>query len=879
MSSDAQTRVTEALSGRYRVERELGRGGMATVYLAEDVRLGRRVAVKVLRPELAAALGPDRFAREITIAAGLQHPHIVPLFESGESQGLLYYVMPFVEGETLRQRLSRTGPLTLDETSRITREVALALSHAHAQGLIHRDIKPENILLSGGTAVVTDFGIAKAISAAGGDRMTQTGVAIGTPEYMSPEQASSVDQIDARSDVYSLGCVTYEMLVGEPPFRGPSAMAVLARHSLDPVPSVRTVRSAIPTAVQGVLEKAMAKVPADRYESALDFADALARASTGPVTVEVAAPTVAGREGRRRWLLVAGALVLLAAVAGYFGLRPVRPDADATPMIAVLPLENLGTPDDQHFADGLTDEITSRIGSINGIGTISRASAAHFAGRDRSLREVGKELGVGYVLTGSVQTERRADGSGEVRVVPHLVQVSDGHDLWSQSYTVALAPGEIFKVQASIAEQVASQLNVRLVGSERATRQTAVTHDMSAYEAFLRGEALDNQRYAEGPMRQAIAEFSRATTLDPTFLDAFAKLGELQSMYYYLFDRSPERQRLASEAVDHALALDSTAAEARLARGYLFYWVQGDFARALVEFSEAKSAQPNNSELLWLIGSVIRRRGQVEQSLDYAKRAAQLDPLSPAYAMEVGATEQMLRRYDAAEESYRRAASLAPGFVAAYHSLSHLAMVRNGDTAKAHEAMHEAVAHSDTTALFVALIPRLRWHLAFLDRSLGSAFERLSLAKLPVDSAAFYLAKGEYYRWKGQLDRARPYFDSARAVLVPRHEVYQGSPAYHADLGLVYAVEGDSVHARQEGQAAMTIQPVARDAVQGVAWIVQEAEIDLILGDRADAIDQLRAVLSVPSTLSPAWFRAHPAFAAIRDDPRLDVPFQASATR
>lgn len=268
-------RLQTALTGRYTVERELGRGGMATVYLANDLKHHRRVAVKVLRPEIAAAVGPERFLREIETAARLNHPHILSLHDSGEVDSLLYYVMPYVEGETLRQRLNRENQLPVDDAMQISREVADALGYAHSLGLVHRDIKPENILFQAGHAVVSDFGIARAVSASGRQQLTATGVAVGTPAYMSPQQAAGVQELDGRSDLYSLGCVVYEMLVGEPPFTGPNAQAVLARHTLDPVRSLRTVRKSVPPHVEQALMKVLEKVPADRFRTAAEFSAAL----------------------------------------------------------------------------------------------------------------------------------------------------------------------------------------------------------------------------------------------------------------------------------------------------------------------------------------------------------------------------------------------------------------------------------------------------------------------------------------------------------------------------------------------------------------------------------------------------------------------------
>ncbi len=274
-------RLSTALADRYAVKRELGQGGMAIVYLADDLKHGRKVAIKVLRPELAAALGPERFLREIEIAAGLHHPHVLPLYDSGEADGFLYYVMPLAEGESLRDRLSRENQLPLDDALKIARDVADALSYAHSRGVVHRDIKPDNILLESGHAVVTDFGIARAIDEAGGEKLTQTGLAIGTLSYMSPEQATGQTVLDGRSDVYALGCVLYEMLVGEPPYTGPTPQAIIAKRFSDPIPSARRIRQAIPETIDTAIHKALESAPADRFATALEFSEALLAQSVG----------------------------------------------------------------------------------------------------------------------------------------------------------------------------------------------------------------------------------------------------------------------------------------------------------------------------------------------------------------------------------------------------------------------------------------------------------------------------------------------------------------------------------------------------------------------------------------------------------------------
>src|SRR5205823_2005018 len=393
-------RLRAALADRYALERELGHGGMATVYLARDLRHGRAVAIKVLRPEIAAALGPERFLREIEVAARLTHPHILALHDSGQAGGFLYYVMPYIEGESLRDRLAREGPLPLEDALRITREVASALSYAHNHDVVHRDIKPENILLSGGEAVVADFGIARAITQAGGARLTETGLRVGTPAYMSPEQASGSGLIDGRSDVFSLACVLYEMLAGEPPYTGPNAQVVIAKRFTDPVPSVRRLRDTIPPTMDAAITKALAKAPTDRFATAAQFGEALE------------APAQRARDtGRRTSRLAAGAglaATLVVAAAGLFVLsRPHGTPALAGPpgqSIAVLPFVNVsGAPQEEYLSDGISEELINALSKLPQLKVVARPSSFAFKGKNEDVRQIGQALQVATVLGGSVR--------------------------------------------------------------------------------------------------------------------------------------------------------------------------------------------------------------------------------------------------------------------------------------------------------------------------------------------------------------------------------------------------------------------------------------------------------------------------------------------
>jgi serine/threonine-protein kinase len=499
--------LNAALSDRYVVDRELGRGGMAVVYLTRDLKHERFVALKTLRPEVAMALGRDRFLREIRLAARLQHPNILPVYDSGDAGGVLYYVMPYVEGESLRDRLDREPQLPLDDALQIAREVAGALAYAHGHDVVHRDIKPENIMLSGGHAIVADFGIARAVSAAGGDKLTETGLAIGTPAYMSPEQAAGTGQVDRRSDIYSLACVLYETLAGQPPFTGPTAQAIMARHSLDSVPRLRIVRETIPDALEEVIKRALAKVPADRYQTAAQFAEALAAASTGRVSPVTARPSLAARALLpRHRLAVAGAGVLLLAGAVWmaFGRGNARPTAGGgggldPHRVAVLYFADL-SPDSSlgYLADGLTEALIDGLHEVRALDVVSRSGVAPFRGREIQRDSVARALEAGTIVEGDVEPTGH-----RIRVTVRLVDGESDAEIRRRSFE--LRAGDQLAMRDSLAEQAAVFLRERLGEEIRLREQRAGTASVDAWTLVQRAERArkDAQRAFRGDDRAA----------------------------------------------------------------------------------------------------------------------------------------------------------------------------------------------------------------------------------------------------------------------------------------------------------------------------------------------------------------------------------------
>src|SRR5579859_4955100 len=508
-------RFSEALNVRYTVERELGAGGMATVYLAHDIRHDRKVALKVLGSELAAAIGVERFLREIQIAARLSHPHIVPLYDSGEVDGRPYYVMPYIEGESLRQRLRRSGALPVGEAVQLAREVVDALAYAHEHGIVHRDVKPENILVHAGHAVVTDFGIARAISAAGGVELTRTGVTVGTPLYMSPEQIVG-DPVDGRSDVYSLGCTLYEMLAGAPPYTGSSSLAVLASHSVDPVPALRQLRAGVPVALEQTVRRAMAKLPAERYAGAAAFDAALTSGLPGT--------TRSAPKGRRR--VTAGIAVLAVtvalAVAGY--ALASHPGGRTQKSIAVLPLVNQsGRQEDRIRSDGMTEALIDALSQVPGLRVASRMSVFAYQNSGLDSRAIGARLHAAAMLEGSFQRV-----GSVLQVSVRLINADDGYVLWSDTFR--RDQNDVFAVQDEISQAVVRALQVRLAGEPRPLVRRP-TENLDAYDLYLKGRWFWNQRGAgPAPLHRSIAFFQQAIALDSNYAAAWAGLADDYSM-------------------------------------------------------------------------------------------------------------------------------------------------------------------------------------------------------------------------------------------------------------------------------------------------------------------------------------------------------------
>jgi eukaryotic-like serine/threonine-protein kinase len=655
--ADLLTQLQTALADRYHLERELGRGGMATVYLARDLRHARLVAVKVLLPELAHAIGPDRFLREIEIAARLSHPNILPLHDSGEATGLLYYVMPYVEGATLREHLDRERNLPLDEAVHIATNVADALMYAHGQGIVHRDIKPENILLTGGQSIVADFGIARAIDAAGATRLTETGLAVGTPAYMSPEQASGERTPDGRCDIYSLGCVVYEMLAGQPPFTGPSPQAVMARHAIDPVPRLRTLRPAMPAEVEQAVEKALAKVPADRFATAEQFTQELARASTTQAIAAAARRAGLARRGRS-WAAALGLLFL--GTAGWW--LTTRTQHAPIRRLAVLPLANLtNDPNQEYFTQGMQDALITELTQA-GVPVIGRTSVNRYQHTTKSVRDIARELNSDAIVEGSVA---RVGDSVQIRA--QLVDGVTEQTLWAGTYDGDLR--NVLALHRQVTRAIVGE--IRLAITPQAAVRLASTRPVhpEAYEAYLKG-MFHWRRATLQDLQTAKQYFEFALQKDPENALAYVGISNVWiGLQQHGFVAASEATPMAKAAAAKALTLDSTLADVHATLAFIKCWSDWDWQGAEAGFRQAIRLNPNEPQARAYYSHLLHIVGRPEAAMAQIDTALALDPLNSLFRALYAMDLMYARRFDEAIALLRSTLRTAPNDLVALATL------------------------------------------------------------------------------------------------------------------------------------------------------------------------------------------------------------------
>jgi serine/threonine protein kinase/tetratricopeptide (TPR) repeat protein len=641
--------IQSLLGERYRIERELGRGGMATVYLAEEVKHTRSVAIKVLRPDLASALGAERFLREIEIAARLSHPHLVPLIDSGDADGLLYYVSAYLPGGSLRDRLRREPRLSLADTARIASEVGAGLGFAHRAGFVHRDVKPENILFADGLALLADFGLARAACSGTSERVTGSGFTVGTPEYMSPEQAAGDSELDPRSDMYSLACVVYEMLAGAPPFSGFPARATIVKQVAELPRRIRTLRPEVPPAMEDAITRALAKEPEQRFATVGEFVAALSThdASRGRVF------------------------------------------SGTTRSLAVLPFVNVSSdPENEYLSDGITDELINQLAKVEGIRVASRTSVFALKGKSQDVRAIGALLGCTWVLEGTV---RRA--GQQLRITAQLTSTDDGALVWSQRYDRPVA--DVFAIQDELARTIVNTLRATSfadVATPQATRRH--TSNLNAYRLYLKGRYEWNRRTQDG-VAAGIRYFERAIAEDPSYALAYTGLADCYALEVdYRSIRVVEGFVAAEKYARQAIALDDTLAEAHASLAWSLFIYDWDWSAAEAEFQRAIDLDPRYAPAHQWYAFLLASRGAFGDALVEGHTAIELDPGSVSARRSLAWNYYYARRYEQTRYHLDRAIEMNPNAEENYRVLG-LTMAIDGELDEAIRVLIEAVAMPD----------------------------------------------------------------------------------------------------------------------------------------------------------------------------------------
>ena len=874
--TDALDRLKSALSDRYTIERELGAGGMATVYLAEDLKHHRKVAVKVLRPELAAALGADRFHQEIEIAAQLTHPHILPLHDSGDADGFLFYVMPYIEGESLRERLAKEGELPVTDAVRILKEVVDALAEAHSHGVVHRDIKPDNVMLRGRHALVTDFGVAKAVNeATGRQKLTTEGVALGTPAYMAPEQAAADPQIDHRADIYAVGAVAYELLTGRPPFTGNTQQEILAAHVTQAPEPVTRYRQSVPPALADLVMKCLEKKPADRWQTAEELIpqlEALATPSGGVTPTrnqpkQAATPRLVGRRmalgvGAVTLALVVGILLWPKADGG--GSAEVSMDRTA---IAVLPFQNLTADESRaYFASGLHDELLTQLFKVAALRVIGRTSVLGYANTTKPLTQIADELGVGSIVEGSAQVE-----GNRLRVNVQLIDATTGETLWAERYDRTL--DDAFATQSEIAERIVTAVGATITDAEASAIARAPTNNAEAYRLYLQGE---QYRTRPGRLQQDMESaqqlYERALELDPEFALAYASLSNVHAtMSWLAYDPYPSRKELTRVTAEAALRLAPELPQARTAMANMYY-LQRDFVKALEEHSAAAEGLPGSAEMWMGVGYTHRRLGNWDQALAAFEKATALDPRDAEILQDLGGqTLRYLHRYEEAASVLDRALELAPDLAIARlnKALTYIRWRGEIDTLRNLLARGPESFSEDGTR------DHWRVRLAFWERDPNALLallgepERVTFkAQQSFEPGLLYAAWA--FQLRGEEAAATRAFTGALVQLDSAIRELPDDWRVHASRGLVLASLRRASEARQEA-VWLRESPAYTDLLFRGLLSEARAMIFAQAGLVSEALSELEPLLAGPSSTSVHMVRLDPRWDPIRENPRFQA--------
>ncbi len=877
----------------YKILEELGRGGMGVVYLAEDTKLERTVAIKFLPPHIA--INSDerkRFETEAKAAAALNHPNIATIHAIEEVDNEMFIVMEYVDGKTLKEYVGMYHKKTVhdtplnppliggkpingipvDESINLTIQIAEGLQTAHDKGIIHRDIKSSNIMITDKSKVkIMDFGLAKI---RGGAEITKEKSTLGTVAYMSPEQTRG-EEADHRSDIWSFGVVLYEMITGQLPFKGDYDQAIIYSILNEMPDSVNFINSGVAPGMGKIINKCLQKQSTDRYQNFEDLISDLKQlkeksSSKASISKPEPSPTK-----KRSPLLVSSIVVSLTLifVVLYFTIYNTSEEINSSTkrkMLVVLPFKNLGSAEDEYFADGITEEITSRLSEIKQLGIIGRTSADLYKNTEKSIDQIGAELGVDYLLEGSVRWEKVAGSESRIRITPQLIKVSDGTHIWTKRYDAILE--SVFDLQSDIAEKVAMALDITLLGSEQKSISQKPTDNLEAYDYYLRGN--DYYRYrgiTEENFKIAEKLFLKVIELDSNFVLPYIGLAQIYTdFYWYHWKGSEDMLTQAMYYIDKAIEINPDLPEIYSALGHYYYHGFLDYDKALIELENGLKIDPDNSEIVEIIGYIKRRQGKFEECIDYLKRSIELNPLSYPNN-DIGETYYLLKNYEEAEKYLDIAISNIPEWGTPYIFKAKCYLLRNGDVNRAHQILKaslEVVNQGKSGVIFLLILTLI------LDGKYEEALKMLSDEPANLLENQFtFLPKAQImatiYRLENKNDLAKDYYDSARVVIEEKLKELPDDARLYSALGLVFAGLGKKDDAIKEGKRGTELLSITKEAWVGFIRELDLAKIYTMVGEYDLAIDKLEYLLSIPGELSVPYIKLDPVWRPLLDIPRF----------
>ena len=855
----------------YKILEKIGSGGMSVVYKAKDEKLGRTVVLKFLPPHLLEdKQAEQRFMSEAKSASSLDHPNICTIYDINRTDdGQMFIAMTYYEGETLKKKIN-AGRLTTENAIDITRQIASGLKRAHKNGIIHRDIKPANIIITNHNEVkILDFGLAKS---KGATDLTRFGSTVGTVAYMSPEQARG-ENVDHRTDIWALGIILYEMITGKTPFKGEYEQAIIY-SILNEEPEKS---GDIDERIWNIIRKAISKDKSSRYQSIDEMYSDLTEIQLGSVTKSGITnyntkPTDKLLKGKSKFVLSVSAILVAAVLILYFltfNKSSEILETSGKKMIVVLPFENLGSPDDEYFADGITGEITSKLSGLSGLGVIARSSAMQYKDTQKSLKQIGEELGVQYVLEGTVQWERLPDGKKRIRVNPELINIKNATQIWSKPYESDFSSA--FTLQTEIASTVANALNLTLVKSEQISLEKKITSNSDAYDIYLKALYYSSDIGNEKNSRIAEEMLQRAISLDNSFAEAYALLSVVQTnLYWEYFEHTEEILRRAKANAEMSLQIDPDLPQSHVAMGAYYYHGILDYSNALREYNKAIKLNPDNVEANNGIAFVFRRQGKMHEAIKYFEKTFRLDPKNYNTVYSIGETNCLLRKYDQVIPYLDNAISISPDAVFAYDMKARSYLLGSGNIEAARNVIMDALDKKIglDSKDFINTI----YLFDVIDRNFEGALNQIKGVN-KIDIQFTYkpedMLTALVYRLMKNETLAVKNFKSAIQSLKEEIKKHPDDSRLYTSLGICYAGLGQKEDAIREGKHGYDLLPISKEAWRGTFRLLDLAQIYTMVGEQELALDAIEDLLKGPTDALSIWYlKIDPTWDPLRGNSR-----------